>query len=79
MKRQFLLQSKARLFSASLVVTALFGCGSMVYPDVNIDPSKNNKATFQLDAVDCARTYPALDSGAHFKQRISCMNLKGWR
>jgi hypothetical protein len=51
----------------------------MVYPDVNVDPSKSNKATFQQDALDCAKAYPYVDSGAHIKQRISCMNLKGWR
>jgi hypothetical protein len=51
----------------------------MIYPNVNIDPSKNNKATFQRDALDCAKAYPSVDSGAHIKQRIGCMNLKGWR
>jgi hypothetical protein len=51
----------------------------MIYADVNIDPSKNNKAAFQLDAIDCAKAYPYVDSGAHIKQRIGCMNLKGWR
>jgi len=70
---------KTRLLSACLLATSLFGCGSMTYPDVNIDPSKNNKATFQQDAVDCAKAYPSIDSGAYIKQRISCMNLKGWR
>ena len=79
MGNHLLLQSKARLFSACLVFTALFGCGSMVYPDVNVDPSKSNKAAFQRDALDCANAYPYVDSGVHIKQRISCMNLKGWR
>jgi hypothetical protein len=55
----------------------LFGCSS--YPDVNSDPAKNNKATFQRDALDCAKSYPETSSGTHVKQRISCMNLKGWR
>ena len=55
----------------------LFGCS--VYPDVNSDLAKNNKATFQRDALDCAKSYPETSSGAHVKQRISCMNLKGWR
>ncbi len=57
--------------------TFLFGCS--VYPDVNSDPAKNNKATFQRDALDCAKAYPETSSGTHVKQRISCMNLKGWR
>ena len=69
---------QARILSACLVVNSLFGCGSIVYPEVNVDPSKNNQATFQQDAVDCAKAYPIVDSGAHIKQRIGCMNLKGW-
>ncbi|QWD94846.1 hypothetical protein C2759_01530 [Polynucleobacter sp. MG-Unter2-18] len=72
-------QSKLLLLSTCLAITFLFGCGSMTYPDVNVDPAKNNKATFQQDAIVCARSYPSSDSGAHFKERISCMNLKGWR
>jgi hypothetical protein len=51
----------------------------MIYPDMNVDPAKNNKATFQRDALDCAKSCPYVDSGTHFKQRIGCMNLKGWR
>jgi hypothetical protein len=61
-----------------LAVSALFGCGSMMYPDVNVDSAKNNKVTFQRDAVDCAQSYPESGSGVHVKQRIACMNLKGW-
>lgn len=61
----------------SLGVTAiLFACS--LYPDVNRDPAKNNKATFQRDAIDCAQSYPESGSGVHVKQRIACMNLKGW-
>ncbi|MBU3637600.1 hypothetical protein [Polynucleobacter sp. es-MAR-4] len=58
------------------VALLLFGCS--VYPDVNKDPAKNNKATFQRDAVDCAQAYPEAGSGVHVKERIRCMNLKGW-
>ena len=54
----------------------LFGCS--LYPDVNKDPAKNNKATFQRDAIDCALAYPEAGAGVHVKQRINCMNLKGW-
>ncbi|QKM59829.1 hypothetical protein [Polynucleobacter arcticus] len=62
----------------SLLMSAvLFGCS--LYPDVNRDPAKNNQATFRQDAVDCARAYPESGSGTHIKQRIGCMNLKGWR
>ena len=61
---------------ALLVGAILMGCS--LYPDVNTDPAKNNKATFQRDAVDCAQSYPESGSGVHVKQRIACMNLKGW-
>jgi hypothetical protein len=57
---------------------SLFGCGSIIYPDVNEDPAKNNIATFRRDAIDCAGAYPESGSGIHIKQRIGCMNLKGW-
>jgi uncharacterized membrane protein len=59
-----------------LVASILMGCS--LYPDVNTDPAKNNKADFRQDALDCAKAYPELGSGAHIKQRIGCMNLKGW-
>lgn len=56
--------------------STLMGCS--LYPDVNTDPAKNNKATFRQDALDCAQSYPESGSGTHIKQRIGCMNLKGW-
>jgi hypothetical protein len=59
------------------LLTVLFGCSS--YPEVNSDPAKNNKATFQRDALDCAKAYPEAGSGVHVKQRIACMNLRGWK
>jgi hypothetical protein len=59
-----------------LMVAALIACSS--YPDVNRDPAKNNQATFQRDAIDCAQSYPEAGSGVHVRQRITCMNLKGW-
>lgn len=61
---------------AFLLGSILMGCS--LYPDVNTDPAKNNKATFRQDALDCAQSYPESGSGVHVKQRISCMNLKGW-
>jgi len=45
---------------------------------VNSDPAKNNQANFQRDAIDCAQAYPDPGSGVNIKQRIGCMNLKGW-
>ncbi len=59
-----------------LVGSILTGCS--LYPDENADPAKNNKATFRQDALDCAESYPDSGSGVHVKQRIGCMNLKGW-
>ena len=67
------------------MIKALFSCialsnllGCSLYPDVNTDPTKNNKGTFRQDALDCAQAYPESGSGIHVKQRIGCMNLKGW-
>lgn len=62
--------------SVLLLGSILMGCS--LYPDVNSDPAKNNKATFRQDALDCAQSYPESGSGTHVKQRIGCMNLKGW-
>jgi len=77
-KDSFLIHTLLKASVGLLLVSILFGCGSMIYPDANVDPAKNNKATFQRDAVDCAQSYPESGSGVYFKQRIACMNLKGW-
>ena len=66
-----------KTLSNLFLLITLFGCS--LYPDVNSDPAKNNKATFQRDALDCAKAYPEAGSGVHVKQRIACMNLKGWK
>jgi uncharacterized membrane protein len=66
------------LKTASGFLMALLLLGCSLYPDVNTDPAKNNKATFRQDALDYAQAYPETGSGAHIKQRIGCMNLKGW-
>ena len=65
-----------RTLSGLILILLLFGCS--LYPNENSDPTKNNKTTFQRDAIDCAQAYPDSGSGAHVKQRIGCMNLKGW-
>ncbi|OYY57905.1 MULTISPECIES: hypothetical protein [unclassified Polaromonas] len=65
------------LINSLLVVTALTACST--YPDKNIDPAKNNKTTFERDAIECAQAYPDANSGVHVRQRINCMKLKGWR
>jgi hypothetical protein len=74
----FLMHTPLKATVGLLVTSIFFGCGPMIYPDMNIDPAKNNKVTFQRDAVDCAQSYPESGSGVHVKQRIACMNLKGW-
>lgn len=70
------IQALLKAIAVFLITSTLFGCS--LYPDVNGDPAKNNKVTFQRDAVDCAQSYPESGSGVHVKQRIACMNLKGW-
>jgi hypothetical protein len=69
-------QTLLKALMGSLIAPTLFACSS--YPDVNEDPAKNNKATFQRDAIDCAKSYPEAGSGVHVKERIACMNVKGW-
>lgn len=71
-----LMQITFKGLTSFLMTTTLFSCST--YPDVNSDPAKNNKVSFQRDALGCAQSYPASESGVHFKQRIACMNIKGW-
>jgi hypothetical protein len=56
----------------------LLACSGPQFPKTNSDPAKNNPKTFNQDLNDCLAVYPEVYSGAHIKQRISCMNLKGW-
>lgn len=65
------------LVNSALIMGVLAACSS--YPDNNIDPAKNTKATFERDAIECAQAYPEAPSGVHVRQRINCMKLKGWR
>jgi hypothetical protein len=76
MRRLALMQGTLKVLGSYWIATTLLACS--LYPDVNRDPAKNNKASFQRDAVDCAQSYPESGSGVHVKQRIGCMNLKGW-
>jgi len=71
-----LIRAPLKVAVSFLMALALIACS--LYPDVNSDPAKNNKATFQRDALDCAQAYPESGSGVHVKQRIGCMNIKGW-
>ena len=70
------MQTTLKLWSGFWMATTLLSCTS--YPNVNSDPAKNNQASFQRDAIDCAQAYPDPGSGVNIKQRIGCMNLKGW-
>ena len=70
------MKTTLKLLSGFWMVTTLLSCTS--YPSVNSDPAKNNQASFQRDAIDCAQAYPESGSGGNIKQRIGCMNLKGW-
>lgn len=76
MKAFSVIQNPLKVLMSLGITAILFACS--LYPDVNRDPAKNNKATFQRDAIDCAQSYPESGSGVHVKQRIACMNLKGW-
>ncbi|MDO8714671.1 MAG: hypothetical protein Q7K13_09405 [Polynucleobacter sp.] len=71
-----LIRTPLKVAVSFLMALALIACS--LYPDINSDPAKNNKATFQRDALDCAQSYPDSGSGVHVKQRIGCMNIKGW-
>jgi hypothetical protein len=77
MKAYSSIQNRFKVLLSLWIGAVVFGCSS--YPDVNRDPAKNNQATFRQDAVDCAQAYPESESGVYIKQRIGCMNLKGWR
>jgi len=72
-----LIRNRSQVLLGLLISAILTGCS--LYPDVNSDPAKNNHATFQQDAIDCAQAYPESGSGVHIKQRIGCMKLKGWK
>ena len=60
-----------------LLPLLLFACGG--FPTQHHDPSKNNSASHKMDMKDCADSYPETPDGVYLKQRIACMNLKGWK
>lgn len=62
---------------AVLMGLSLMSCVSM--PTENQDPAKNNKAAYNKDLRECKEDYPELGSGAHIRQWVSCMKLKGWK
>ncbi|MBT8544387.1 hypothetical protein G6646_09505 [Polynucleobacter paneuropaeus] len=67
----------SRLILLSLVALSLLACAAG-FPKTNSDPAKNNAKTFNQDLNDCIEVYPETYGGIQIKQRISCMNLKGW-
>ena len=66
-----------RLTALAFSVAVLTACAGI--PDKNLDPAKNNQATFQKDLRECKQDYPETGSGIHIRQWQGCMNLKGWR
>jgi len=71
-----------RLSLSKLAIVILAALGLLAcapgFPKTNSDPAKNNPKTFNQDLNDCIEVYPEALGGAQIKQRISCMNLKGW-
>lgn len=59
------------------IATCLSACTS--FPSENVDPTKNNKATFRKDLSECKEDYPESSAGLHYKRWSDCMNLKGWK
>jgi hypothetical protein len=68
----------AKHFYVTLPLFFLVSCVTS-FPNTNVDPNKNNPATYNQDLKDCKEAYPEAGSGVHIKQWISCMNLKGWK
>jgi len=62
----------------SLLLFGMLACSGPQFPKINSDPAKNNPKTFNQDLNDCIEVYPTGLAGVEVKQRISCMNLKGW-
>lgn len=60
-----------------LLATGVGACVSI--PSENVDPVKNNQATYKKDLRECGEDYPETGSGAHLRQWVGCMKLKGWK
>ena len=69
--------SRLIIYFALATAFSLTACVS--FPTENQDPAKNNKASYNKDLRECQEDYPEVGSGAHYRQWISCMNLKGWK
>jgi hypothetical protein len=69
-------------FNKSLLISLMVGVITLAcvsFPNENTDPAKNNKTTYNKDLKECREDYPELGSGAHYRQWIGCMKLKGWK
>jgi hypothetical protein len=49
------------------------------FPNTHPDATKNNPTQYRADMKDCAQNYPETSTGSYLKQRVSCMELKGWQ
>jgi hypothetical protein len=67
---------KKILFLTVICIIGFAGCAG--YPSKNQDPTKSNKAIYNNDLKECKEDYPESGSGAHIRQWINCMKLKGW-
>ena len=67
------------LLTYFVLATAFSLTACVSFPTENQDPAKNNKASYNKDLGECQEDYPEVGSGAHFRQWIGCMNLKGWK
>jgi len=73
---------RAILLNKSLLISILIGVFAIActsFPTENADPAKNNKAAYNKDLKECREDYPEMGSGAHYRQWIGCMKLKGWK
>ena len=68
-------------FSYSVLVATSLCMLSCVqsFPTTHPDASKNNPIAYKVDVRDCARSYPETPDGVYLRQRISCLQLKGWK
>ncbi|APC05302.1 hypothetical protein AOC10_01545 [Polynucleobacter asymbioticus] len=65
-----------KFFCSLICVASLAGCAQ--FPNTHPNPAKNNTAAYRADMKDCADAYTETPSGGYLKQRVSCMELKGW-
>ncbi|WP_048812041.1 hypothetical protein [Polynucleobacter asymbioticus] len=62
-----------------ILMSGIFLVACSQFPTTHPDAAKNNPTQYRADMRDCARNYPESGTGAYLKQRVSCMELKGWQ